>query len=320
MTRPLISVIVCTYNNVRLLSSSLDSLISQNINKKLYQVIIVDNNSKDTTQQLAKKHVQNNPNFSLINETKQGLSHARNKGWKNAQGKFVAFIDDDARASPNWCQKIIKAFENVIPKPIAVGGAIYPLYERKPPKWFSDEFEIRSWGEKPHFLKGHTMKWGFSGSNMAFPKIILEKYGGFSTEYGRIGNELRLGEDTELFYRISKKEPYFWYDPQIKVFHWTPVNKMNLKYLIKRSYKEAQSVALLESSDITLSNYLKNWAGFFLYLFHIPYLVIKPQKNKKINHVRLIKQLCSRLGLLKKQTQLIHKMKNNNLACLKISV
>ncbi|MFX0126145.1 MAG: glycosyltransferase, partial [Candidatus Hodarchaeota archaeon] len=167
MIQPLISVIVCTYDNEHLLSFTLESLENQNLPNDLYQVIIVINNSKDTTRQLAIRYVQNNPNFSLINETRQGLSHARNKGWKNALGKFVAFIDDDARASPNWCQKIIDAFENITPKPTAVGGAIYPLYERKPPKWFSNKFEIRSWGEKPHFLKGNTMKWGFSGSNMA---------------------------------------------------------------------------------------------------------------------------------------------------------
>ncbi|MFX0126213.1 MAG: glycosyltransferase, partial [Candidatus Hodarchaeota archaeon] len=277
----------------------------QNLQKDLYQVIIVNNNSKDTTQQLAEKYIQNNSNFSLINEKKQGLSHARNKGWKKAKGKYVAYIDDDARATLNWCKNIIDAFENVVPKPIAVGGPIYPLYEKKPPKWFPNEIEIRNWGDKPHFLKGDMIKWGFSGSNMAFPRSILKKYRGFSTEYGRIGNELRLGEDTELFHRISKKEPFFWYDPQIKVFHWVPVNKMNLRYIMLRSYKGGQNIVLIENLNITLINYMRNWVGLLLFLFQIPYLVIKSQKNKKMNHVRLIKQLCSRLGSLKKQTQLI---------------
>lgn len=293
-------MVVCTYDNARFLSSCLESLETQNFQKDMYQVLIVDNNSKDTALQVIDKYIQSNHNFSLITEKKQGLSHARNTGWKHAKSKIVAFIDDDAYASPSWCQDIVNAFENTSPKPVAVGGPIYPWYERKPPDWFSDELEIRTWGNSCHFLSGNQAKYGFSGSNMAFPKKILKKYNGFSANYGLIGNELRLGEDTELFKRIFQDEPYLWYDPRIKVYHWTPIHKLSLKYILFRSYKEGQISARIENSNSTIYKYLKNWGHFFLFLLKVPYLVIKPQKNAKLYHIRLLKQITAYIGLLSK--------------------
>ncbi len=141
---------------------------------------------------------------------------------------------------------------------------------------------------------------------MAFPRKILEKYGGFSSKFGRIGNKLRVGEDTELFFRIHKNAPYFWYDPHIKVFHWTPISKMKLKYRVHRSYRSGLELALMEKSKISRINYLKTWIRFILFLFEIPYSVFKPRKNKKIYHIRLIEQLAFRFGSLIKQSQLLH--------------
>lgn len=280
------------------MSRCLNSLVNQTLREELYEVIIVDNNSSDNTQQLAKEYVQNHTNFSLISEMKQGLSHTRNKGWKIAQGKYVAFIDDDAKATSNWCEQIVHAFENVSPAPNAVGGLIYPYYEKKPPKWFSDEFEIRSWGEKPLFLTGNAAKRGFSGSNMAFPSVILEKYGGFSTDYGLKGRKLRLSEDTEFFYRISKHERFFWYDPQIKVYHWTPVHKMRPGYRFLRTYKTGQSLAQMERPNMSLTTYCRDWINFLRFLLKFPYSVLNSQGNRKTSHIKLLEQLASYLGFL----------------------
>ncbi|MDV7399287.1 glycosyltransferase, partial [Arthrospira platensis SPKY1] len=92
------------------------------------------------------------PNFRYEQEKNQGLSHSRNKGWKSAHGTYVAYIDDDAKAIPEWAEKIVDTFANITPPPTAVGGEIHPWYESAPPEWFEDKFEIRTWGEKPHFL------------------------------------------------------------------------------------------------------------------------------------------------------------------------
>lgn len=308
MKEPVITVVVCTYNNARLLPHCLDSLVNQTLNNALYEVIIVDNNSKDRTQQIAKKYAEKHENFYLTDESNQGLSFARNKGWSSAKGKYIAFIDDDAKATPKWCQKIIESFENVIPKPVAVGGRIHPWYETDPPKWFSDELEIRSLGTSAHFLKGRRAQYGFSGSNMALPIEILNEYKGFSTNYGMVEKKLRLGEDAELFSRIYKKEPFFWYDPEIIVYHWTSISKMSLKYRIARSYKSGQTIAQIEKPEVTIKNYLRELVSFFYFLMKIPYNIMKPKKkDKKLHHIRLLEQIAFQIGSLIEQLNNINK-------------
>ena len=249
---PLISVVVPTYNRADLLSGCLFSLAEQTIDKDQYEVIVVDNNSTDETIRVANKFCSNQPNFRVVTETVQGHSQARNRGWREAQGAYVAYLDDDARAHSDWCRRIIDAFSHICPKPVAVGGRIYPWYMVAPPSWFLDDFEIRTWGNKKKFLDATTGQYGFSGSNMAFQKNILELYGGFSSKYGMVGGELRMGEDTELFIRIHKSYPLFWYDPEITVEHYTPSRNMKFSYRYQRYYNIGKSLALMNGAKSNL--------------------------------------------------------------------
>ena len=155
------------------------------------------------------------------------------------------------------------------------------------------------------FIKGKRAKYGFSGSNMAFPKSILKKYKGFSTNFGRIGRKLRMGEDTEFFLRIYEKIPFFWYDPAIKVYHWTPVSKMNLEYRVTRSFKLGQSFSQLEKSRISILTCCKKCLFFFLFLFKMPYNILKSKKYGKSTQIKLIQKIAFNLGSLLAQFNLV---------------
>lgn len=265
----MISIIVCTYNRASLIHYCLESLTKQTLQQSLYEVIVVNNNSTDNTQKVADEFAQQYPNFRVICESAISLSNARNRGWKEAQGEYVAYIDDDAQAVPDWCEKILKAFYNVKPAPVGVGGKILPWYESSPPIWFSDELETRTWGDEAGFLKPPGCAYGFSGSNMAFPRRILDRFGGFSTGFGMVGDKLRMGEDTEFFFRLYKNgKGKFWYDPKIQVKHFTPTTKFYLSYRLKRSYVAGTSHACLNSSR---SNY-SSWVKSFL---SIPDVILK---------------------------------------------
>lgn len=255
-----ISVVVCTYNRCDLLAQVMQTLINQTLQKELYEIIIINNNSKDNTSNVSSQLIKNNPdtNIRYILETKQGLAHARNRGWKEARGKYVAYIDDDARAESGWLRNIFSAFINTTPEPLVVGGLIYPFYLSKKPEWFKDEYEIRSWGDKPRFL---VPKESFSGSNMIFTKTILEKFRGFNTRVGVNGTTLSTGEETSLFLELWDYYGncnIFYYSPDIKIFHYTPLEKMSLKYVLKRSFASGQSfVYVFESKTFNRKMRLK---------------------------------------------------------------
>lgn len=241
-----LSVVVCTYNRAEWLGNALASLAVQTLDPCRYEVLLIDNNSTDATSSVANAYESKIENFRYLREERQGLSHARNLGWKSAVGEFVAFMDDDARASADWCARIISSFRTVNPRPVSVGGKILPLFEAPLPSWFVPEIEIRSWGEQSGFLEGPRRRYGFCGSNMSFPREVLARYGGFAPGLGMQGRKIRLGEDSHLFNRIQEREPFFWYDPELIVHHLVPQRNLRIGYRLTRAYAAGRSVAYMQ--------------------------------------------------------------------------
>ncbi|MDG6249254.1 glycosyltransferase [Methanocalculus sp.] len=262
-----ISVIICTYNRSNILSGSIESLMHQTADKEIFEIIVVDNNSTDNTKEIVNQF-RNAENLRYIFEPNQGLSHARNRGFREAKGEYVAYIDDDARADPDWITGIYMMLQELNPRPIGIGGPIYPFYLSEKPDWFLDEYEIRSWGDAPRYLKKGEF---FSGSNMVFSKAVLERLGGFDINLGVKGETLNLGEETRLFNKIwdeyNEKE-MFYYSPDLKVYHLVPADKMNLHYFFKRRFMVGQSS--LQTLYSPLDNLKKislivGFSGFILY-------------------------------------------------------
>ncbi len=294
-----LSIIVCTFNRQDLLPLCLRSLAEQTLDKSLYEVIVVNNNSTDGTQEIAKSFAAQYGNFRVVVERKQGLSHARNCGWREALGEFVAYIDDDAKATREWCERILNAFQTVSPQPAAVGGKSHPFYETPPPPWFTDEFEIRTWGTTAGFLELPRARYGFSGSNMAFRKNILEVHSGFSAEYGMTGQTTRMGEETELFYRVYDKQPYFWYDPAILVYHWTPARIMKVSYRFWRAFSAGEAITRMQKKRFSFRAIIAGIAGIagiLLSIVRMLFSLIKPNDSLKMRIVIKIEELGYSLG------------------------
>ena len=293
----IISLIICTYNRDDLLEPCLSSLVNQNADRELFEVIVVNNNSTDNTQKIAEDFAKEQPNFRVVTEMTQGLSHARNRGYKEAEGDYVAYIDDDAKAPPDWVERILKAFEKVTPSPVAVGGKYHPWYEEPPPPWFTDDIEVRTWGEKEGFLQPPRAQYGFSGSNMAFQKSLLQSYGGFSPGFGMDGGKMGLGEETELFYRIYKDYPLFWYDPKIIVLHLVPARNMTVSYCLRRTFYGGGVVTRIEGSA-SLYVIIKAILLLTLNICIFPLRVKWWQKNWRRSFIKQSQPIAGAIGFL----------------------
>jgi glycosyltransferase involved in cell wall biosynthesis len=90
---PDLSIIIPVYNVDKYLSKCLDSVLSQkNIN---YEIIIINDGSKDDSGNICEKYAKNNNQIVLINQENKGLSESRNIGVEISNGKYVGFIDSD---------------------------------------------------------------------------------------------------------------------------------------------------------------------------------------------------------------------------------
>ena len=98
----MISIVICTYNRQDYLPKCLMHLKNQNCRSEDFEIILINNNSTDQTEQICQGFLKENPdlNVNYFVEINPGLSFARNRGIKEAKGSIICFIDDDGFAIP----------------------------------------------------------------------------------------------------------------------------------------------------------------------------------------------------------------------------
>ncbi len=236
---PLISLIICTYNREKFLADSLNSIAAQDAAKEYFELIIVNNNSTDSTDEIVKQFIREHPALSItyVTEMAQGLSHARNRGIREAKGQYVSFIDDDAIAEPDFVSGLLRFFE-ARPDAVAVGGPILAKYESQAPRW-ANKYSISMF--TGHYVRGdqpfrYTNLDYPRGSNMTMSKAFLEKHElYFDPELGRKGKDGAANEEKELFGAIRRLEGLFYYDPALVVHHQVDDFRLEFPYLVKLS-------------------------------------------------------------------------------------
>lgn len=266
----IISVIICTYNRAKLLDKCLHSLRQQTLDQKYFEIIIIDNNSEDNTQAIIKKY-QNVLPITCFLEKNQGLSYARNRGIKEANTEYLAFLDDDAKPDPSWLQQAIKIIRDKGPQ--IFGGPIYPFYLHNKPRWFLDKYETRKVTEQSRYVNELTNF--FSGSNFFITKLLCQKVKGFDEKLGMKGKKISVGEDTNFQIKTSRLKIPRYYELGLIVYHYVPTSKMKLSYIFKRKFwsgyysnlifgKQKNIILILLSLFYNLISFLLKGLLFFL--------------------------------------------------------
>ena len=265
-----ISVIVCTYNRPELFELCLNSLTSQTVKQKNFEIIVIDNYGSKTTKKIVNKYKDKDIKYYI--EKKTGLSFARNTGYKKAKNKYVAYIDDDAIAEKDWVENIIK-FINTHPK-VKIFGGPYERYSLVSiPSWIPDKFGNNKLSNKEKKL--NPKKEWLTGSNIIIEKNLLDNLGGFNTNFGMKGKKIGYGEETELQTRILDMGIDMYYSPKIKVKHLFDQRKHNLKWMIKNTYISGKYGEKSEAGSRTT---LQRLIDIFKGIINIFYWLFKPQK------------------------------------------
>lgn len=229
----LLSIVICTYNRRHLLQHALDSIEIMERSDEV-EFIVVDNNSSDDTQSLVGDYSNKIPSLRYVLEKEIGLSNARNRGYRESKSSYVAYIDDDAKFTPNWLTKALFVIDKF--EPDAFGGPIFPYYEKDKPNWFKDEYEIRMHSSTTGWLSNTK---SISGSNMIIKRRLLEELEGFSTRLGMTGKQLAHGEETDFFNRLRKSDGKLYYDLELIIQHHVPGYKMDIGYQFYYSMENA---------------------------------------------------------------------------------
>ena len=232
-----ISVVICTYNRGKLLADALSTVCNQTLDPSVYEVIVVDNNSTDNTNEVVKGYRRRFTNVSYCIEPHQGLSRARNRGWREAKGEYVAYIDDDCKVPEQWLTVAKKIIEQISPD--VFGGPYFSFYNTPKPHWFKDSYGSREHGKEARFLTDNEY---LSGGNIFFRRELLEILGGFDVSLGMSGQRLAYGEETALLRHIRETMPeqIIYYDPEMYVHHLVHSKKMSLPWVIRQRFVDGR--------------------------------------------------------------------------------
>ncbi|HEX4208301.1 MAG TPA: glycosyltransferase family 2 protein [Ktedonobacteraceae bacterium] len=237
-----ISVIICAYAQKRWpnLVAAVVSLQNQTLAAR--EIIVVIDHNQELFQQVQARF----PEVTVIeNREARGLSGARNSGIAVAKGEFLAFLDDDAIAKPDWLAQLQSALVDT--RVLGVGGAVVPDWAGPRPTWFPSEFQ---WVVGCTYVGMPRVSAPIRnpvGANMCLRREVFQAVGGFHNGIGRVGT-LPVGcEETELCIRARQywSERFFLYIPQAQVSHYVPPQRATWRYFCTRCYAEGRSKAAI---------------------------------------------------------------------------
>lgn len=252
-----ISVAICTYNREKYLPQLFDSIVHQDLDRTLFEVILVNNNSPGNTKELFEQFKAKNPDIVVIykEEHQQGLSFSRNNAIETAQFELITFLDDDAFIDSKYLSELMRVFQQG--DVTAIGGKILLHYETKVPKWENPYLNSLL----GYFNKG-DVAFDFNrhdyprGSNMAFRTHIFKEIGSFNIALGRIGSQLIGGEEKDLFNRIYQKKYRVVYAPHAIVYHSVPIERTKSSF-IKQQARGTGCSERVRCLNVSVFNYLK---------------------------------------------------------------
>jgi glycosyltransferase involved in cell wall biosynthesis len=242
------SVIIPTRNRADILGRCLESLTRQTLTPEAFEVLVIDNGSKDHTANIAKKYT-GSLQITYAYAPEPGLHIGRHAGLRRAQADVLIFTDDDIEAEPTWVEAVVETFQD--PKIALIGGNNYPNFEVDPPPWL-----LHWWQQRKH--RGHALNslsildfgegvfeidpgyvWG---CNFSIRRNVLLKARGFHPD-GVPAERLRFRGDGETYVsdvvRNSGLRTVF--NSRASVRHRVSENRMTRTYIEQRAYAQGIS-------------------------------------------------------------------------------
>ncbi|MGD1844567.1 MAG: glycosyltransferase family 2 protein [Salibacteraceae bacterium] len=202
----LVSIIIPAYNASNFLRETLDSVLQQKYSH--WEAIVVNDGSKDDTLQIARKFAAEDARFQVIDQANAGVSVARNNGFQQSKGEYLAFLDADDLWHPDFLQARVEVLDTQ-PSVGLVNGAVATIGPDSKP--LPDQYQ----GHGDHVVRD-ILEFAPKvtiPSNLLCRKSVYHSIGGFHPllsnvadkmlfiEFGRSSKVVCL-QQTHLYYRL----------------------------------------------------------------------------------------------------------------------
>ena len=203
-TMPRISVIIPVYNAAATLDACLRAVTAQSYPRDRYEVIVVDNNSSDSSLEIAMAH-----DVTITEECERQSSYAaRNQGLEIASGDMIAFTDSDCIPATDWLETLANCWDD------SQTGCFAGEIEAHDPQTLVERFSrhigllrqkgaVSGWHHKPFAQT----------ANAAYRREVIDQLGGFNAD-------MISGGDADLAWRMQEQTSYgVRFVPEAVVYH-----------------------------------------------------------------------------------------------------
>lgn len=217
-----VSVVIATYNRADSLRRLLEALDAQTLPPAHYEVIVVDDGSKDDVREKL-RDLKTRYALRIERQENAGAAAARQRGVSLAKGKIVVVTDDDMLVGDTFLEHHLARHDPLDRVHTVVLGRLkpdakledMPLFERFYARVIARDAAAYASGERP--VRGHNVYTG----NVSFPRELFLRVGGFDAAF-------RALEDEELGIRFEKAGARFAFANDAEAIHgsdWTSMKK-----------------------------------------------------------------------------------------------
>lgn len=302
------SVIIPLYNKAPYVAKAIRSVLAQSF--KDYELIVIDDGSKDESADIAQQVIEGHTNCRLICQENAGVSIARNNGVAVSQGEYFCFLDADDWWEPSFLEEMSRLIEEY--PEAGIYGTNYTIVNETKHKT-----RVASVGVGVGFEKGYinycqvyakTLIMPLTSISVAIPRLIFYETGGFP-----LG--IKLGEDFLLWIQIALKhkvaflnKPLAYYNQDVDV---TNRGVGRLHYPKEHMLWNLTYLAPLEQSNSDFKQLIDNLRTYGLY----PYYLSKDYHDaavvelKKVDWERQSKRVRDRYNRPLVIERLLHSIK-----------
>jgi glycosyltransferase involved in cell wall biosynthesis len=250
----MISVIICSHNpREDYLGQTLDALMIQSLDRKRWELIVVDNASAKPLSSIS--DVSWHSHARHVQESELGLTSARMRGIREAKGDLIVFVDDDNVLINDYLEKALSVFE-ANPDAGAWSGSCRPEFETTPPSW-STPYLYRL-----ALMEVHNEQWTFKGGGLQANPIgagmcvrrevaqyALRRWAGVdeARRLDRRGDALSGHGDADLAHCALDLGFKIGRSPLLNLTHLIGANRLTLDYFVRHAEADAVSDVMFRS-------------------------------------------------------------------------
>jgi|SRR5215469_361226 len=280
---PHISVCICTYKRPMPLKRLLTDLNRQSTGGLFtFSVVVADNDEQRSAEAVVAESASSlEIQVKYCSEPQRGIARARNKVIENAEGDFVALIDDDEFPSQDWLLQLFNARRRY--EVDGVLGPVKRFFDEEPPRWLK---KSRLY-DRPVNPTGIEVAWRSARTGNVLLKRDL-----FAGDKTPFRTEFKAGEDQDFFRRKIEEGRSFVWSAEAVAHEVLPPARWKRSYFIRKSLLHGAYGAL--QPDCGAVSIAKSVIAVPVYTIGLPFALLGGQHR----FMTLLVKLCDHVGKL----------------------